>query len=124
MTNDTLAPLRTLRQSSQSRKSTAGKPARRGTRGFRSRRAAKSSGSEGRWSLFTDLLSNQVTVTERQSAIAAQLIDRYGVVTREIVANENIAGGFSSIYPILKAMRNLLLKILGKTRINNLEQPV
>lgn len=26
-------------------------------------------------------------------------------------------------YPILKAMRNLLLKILGKTRINNLEQP-
>ena len=26
-------------------------------------------------------------------------------------------------YPILKAMRNLLLKILGKTRINNLEEP-
>ena len=26
-------------------------------------------------------------------------------------------------YPILKAMRNLLLKILRKTRINNLEQP-
>ena len=25
-------------------------------------------------------------------------------------------------YPILKAMRNLLLKMLGKTRINNLEQ--
>lgn len=26
-------------------------------------------------------------------------------------------------YPILKAMRNLLLKLLRKTRINNLEQP-
>ena len=26
-------------------------------------------------------------------------------------------------YPILKAMRNLLLKILRKPRINNLEQP-
>ncbi len=26
-------------------------------------------------------------------------------------------------YPILKAMRNLLLKILGRTRINNLGQP-
>ncbi len=26
-------------------------------------------------------------------------------------------------YPILKAMRNLLLRILGRTRINNLDQP-
>ena len=27
------------------------------------------------------------------------------------------------LYPILKAMRNLLLKVLGRTRINNLELP-
>ena len=27
------------------------------------------------------------------------------------------------LYPVLKAMRNLLLKILGKTRINNLGEP-
>lgn len=27
------------------------------------------------------------------------------------------------LYPVLKAMRNLLLKVLGRSRINNLEQP-
>ena len=27
------------------------------------------------------------------------------------------------LYPLLKACRNLLLKLLGRTRINNLEQP-
>lgn len=36
--------------------------------------------------------------------LATQLIERYGVVTREMVAAENIAGGFSGIYPVFKAL--------------------
>src|SRR5205823_10792483 len=34
------------------------------------------------------------------------LIARYGVVVREVAAAESIAGGFSAVYPILKAMED------------------
>jgi ATP-dependent Lhr-like helicase len=47
-----------------------------------------------------------VTPTERQTAIAAQLVERYGVLTREMVSSENVAGGFAGLYPILKAMED------------------
>jgi ATP-dependent Lhr-like helicase len=36
--------------------------------------------------------------------LAAQLIERYGVLTREMVAAEGVVGSFSGLYPILKAM--------------------
>ena len=36
--------------------------------------------------------------------LAAVLLGRHGVLTREAVASEGIAGGFSSVYPVLKAM--------------------
>ena len=37
-------------------------------------------------------------------AEATQLIERYGVVTREMVSSEGIEGGFSRLYPVFKAM--------------------
>lgn len=99
VTNDTLMPLRSLgRRKQQSRTS------RRAARAFRSRRTAKEPGSEGRWSLLHDALRSSATPTERQMAQATQLIERYGVVTREMVASDGPAGGFSRIYPIFKAM--------------------
>jgi ATP-dependent Lhr-like helicase len=36
-------------------------------------------------------------------AIANQLLSRYGVLTRESVAQENLPGGFSAVYDVLKA---------------------
>ena len=36
--------------------------------------------------------------------MATQLIERYGVLTREAVASEGVTGGFAGLYPILKAM--------------------
>ena len=36
--------------------------------------------------------------------MANQLLLRYGVVTRESVAQENLPGGFSAVYEVLKAM--------------------
>jgi ATP-dependent Lhr-like helicase len=42
--------------------------------------------------------------TERSHAIALSLLDRHGVVTRETALSEGIAGGFASVYPVLKAM--------------------
>jgi len=44
------------------------------------------------------------SATERATALAAQLLDRYGVLTRDAVAAEDVPGGFSAVYPVLKAM--------------------
>ena len=42
--------------------------------------------------------------TEASHALALQLLNRYGVLTREAVAAENIPGGFSAVYDVLKAL--------------------
>jgi len=101
--NDTLAPLRSLRIASSSTSKRRDRPV---SRRFRSRRTGRLPGSEGRWSLLPSIGQgdNQPTVTERQMAIAGQLIERYGILTREMLARENIVGGFSGVYPVLKAM--------------------
>lgn len=109
LTNDTLTPLRSLRRAA----ATKNKSDRRQSRGFRSRRQNRLPGSEGRWTLLAhpalqsvEAQSNAVspTVTERQTAIAAQLIERHGVLTKEMLAREEVAGGFAGLYPVLKAM--------------------
>ncbi len=99
VTNDTLAPLRSLGLASRTAKKKSGQ--RR--RAFRSRRAQRLPGSEGRWALWP-LRGDTVSATERQTALANLLINRYGVLTREAVAAEGTPGGFAGLYPILKAM--------------------
>jgi ATP-dependent Lhr-like helicase len=44
------------------------------------------------------------TATEASHAPALQLLNRYGVLLREAVAAENVPGGFSAVYDVLKAM--------------------
>ncbi len=68
--------------------------------GFRSRRVAPAS-TQGRWSLVPPAGGSD---TQRANALAQQLLTRYGVVTREAPALESITGGFSAVYPLLKAM--------------------
>ena len=65
---------------------------------------AKTVGSEGRWSLLMPPGAERPSTTQRQTTLAAQMIERYGVLTREMVASEGVPGGFSAVYPILKAM--------------------
>jgi ATP-dependent Lhr-like helicase len=94
VTNDTLAPLRALSLSrSRSRSTRPGRPAGTGPP-----RAA------GRWSLVADLVGEGRSPTERSHAQALALLERHGVVTREAVLAEGMAGGFASVYPVLKAM--------------------
>lgn len=100
VTNDTLMPLRSLRNANQPQRSKT----RRSKRGFRSRRSSKLPGSEGRWSLLTQWSSQLVSHTVRLTQLATQLIERYGIVTREMVMAEGLEGGFSGIYPVFKAM--------------------
>ncbi len=93
--NDTLAPLRSL-IAGPKRDRPGARP-----RLLRSRRAGPA-GSEGRWSLLP--APSDASDTERRTALAGALLDRYGVVTREAVQAEGIAGGFSAVYPVLRAM--------------------
>ena len=101
VTNDTLAPLRSLWRAAGGES----KRRRRGQRRYRSRRTQRRPGTEGRWSLFETRPA--FTPTERQTALASQLVDRYGVVTRQLVTSERIAGGFSGLYPVFRAMEEM-----------------
>jgi ATP-dependent Lhr-like helicase len=44
------------------------------------------------------------TATESAHALALQLLNRYGVLLRESVMAENVPGGFSAVYDVLKAL--------------------
>ncbi|MEO1497988.1 MAG: DEAD/DEAH box helicase [Planctomycetota bacterium] len=110
VTNDTLAPLRTLIATAGGEgKQVVGAQTRRGRRAFRTRRQTRLPGSEGRWSLLarfdgTTSAGATITPTERLAALARQLVERHGVLTRDQIAREQVEGGFSAIYPVLKAM--------------------
>ena len=50
--------------------------------------------------------ATKTSSTEWSAAIAQQLLTRHGIVTRETTASEGIAGGFSVVYQVLKAMED------------------
>jgi ATP-dependent Lhr-like helicase len=99
LTNDTFHALRAFtRPPERRRRPSPG-------RSFRSRRVAPPS-AEGRWSLVEQRTAAPVSPTEWATAMAQQLLARYGVITREVAAAEGIAGGFSAVYDVLKAMED------------------
>jgi ATP-dependent Lhr-like helicase len=105
VTNDTYAPVRSLLRG-------------RGGRGGGARGGGRSAGrprpgqlrrggppaAQGRWCSTRDLVEPAATPTERAAALAEQLLDRHGVLTREAMRAEAVAGGFSAVYPVLKAL--------------------
>jgi ATP-dependent helicase Lhr and Lhr-like helicase len=48
----------------------------------------------------------EVDPTRRLHAVAEQLLDRHGILTRGTVVAERIPGGFAGVYPVLKAMED------------------
>ena len=58
----------------------------------------------GRWSLVAPMREPAPTQTEIAYAQARQLLDRYGILTREIARGEGIAGGFAGVYPMLRLL--------------------
>ena len=112
VTNDTLHPLRAYVRAEE-RGTRRGRPAPAargmGTTAFRSRRLVPRA-AEGRWSAITPAGQESAAgnaamrATEWAAATAQQLLTRHGVVTRETVASEAVAGGFSAVYDVLKAM--------------------
>ncbi|HEX8940097.1 MAG TPA: DEAD/DEAH box helicase [Candidatus Limnocylindrales bacterium] len=105
VTNDTFAPLRALRWSRPARRPGAERRPRLG------RLTAPPEGA-GRWSLVGAASASTeasppdglASATERLHAVVLALLERHGVLTREAVAAEDVAGGFSALYPILRAM--------------------
>ena len=69
---------------------------------FRSRRRLPPS-AVGRWSLVP-APRQPPTPTERTKALAEQLLARHGVLTRDAVAFEEVPGGFSAVYPVLRGL--------------------
>jgi ATP-dependent Lhr-like helicase len=93
VTNDTFAPIRALRWKRTDRSMRRRGPGRLTALGPPE--------AAGRWSLVTPPAG---TPTERIHAIALALLDRHGIVTREAVAAEGVDGGFSAVYPVLRAL--------------------
>jgi ATP-dependent Lhr-like helicase len=122
VTNDSMAPLRARIASGGKRTATTRRtgarvgPGRAGASrsvGRRPNLGRPSVGSvsrlgppaaAGRWSLVAPLLEPRPTPTEAAHASALQLLERYGVLTREAVLGEGIEGGFAAVYPVLKAL--------------------
>jgi ATP-dependent helicase Lhr and Lhr-like helicase len=95
VTNDTFQPLR-----AHGRKRSSPGPRKRPDRG-----ALQMGG--GRWSLVRDLVASPLSPTsptERAHGRALKLLERHGIVSREVAALEPLTGGFSAVYQILKAM--------------------
>ncbi|MER7188323.1 DEAD/DEAH box helicase, partial [Streptomyces hyaluromycini] len=111
LTNDTLAPMRSLLGSGRTAGSTAHRAKRAVPRGrYGSLTAAARPASRtgpptvaGRWSL---LPQREPDTTVRAHALARTLLDRHGVVTRGAVAAEGVEGGFSAVYRILSAFED------------------
>jgi ATP-dependent Lhr-like helicase len=69
-----------------------------------SRNARVVPGLEGRWWRRAASRPSQPSAAERMATLARTLLDRHGVVTREVVLAEGIPGGFAAVYPALREM--------------------
>jgi ATP-dependent Lhr-like helicase len=106
VTNDSLAPLRAVVAGAGAKTAQRGAARQRGRpRPGRLSRIGPPAG-QGRWSLVAPLLSPVPTPTEVAHAQALQLVERYGVLTREAVLAEGIAGGFTAVYGVLKVLED------------------
>ncbi len=101
VTNDSLAPVRAFLGT---KKSGAAKQQRRRRPRVGQLQAAGPPQAAGRWSLVSTVLAPTVPSTQRATAQALQLVERYGVLTREAALGEGITGGFAGVYPVLKAL--------------------
>ncbi|MCB9779169.1 MAG: DEAD/DEAH box helicase [Alphaproteobacteria bacterium] len=110
VTNDTFHPLRGLggprRGTSRSQRSLGGRSAVRalddGRR--RGRLGGGLGGAGGRWSAVSWLVGEGSDPTRTAHARAVMLLERYGVVGAGHARGEDLPGGFSAVYDVLRSM--------------------
>ena len=106
VTNDSLAPLRARVAGGASRKASGARSRRppptlrRHARGA----AVGPPAAAGRWSSTAPLFTPAPSTTESATLRAVQLLERYGVLTREMALAEGAEGGFAGVYPVLKLL--------------------
>jgi ATP-dependent Lhr-like helicase len=95
-TNDAWTPLRASRR--------YGTPAaERRPRRFARSRGAQATSTQGRWSLASRLFAG----TPDRRALAELLLERQGIVTRDGVRGEGVAGGYGAVYGELRALETI-----------------
>jgi ATP-dependent helicase Lhr and Lhr-like helicase len=97
VTNDAWTPLRAGRRYATQERQRA-RPRR-----FSRHRSANVTSTQGRWSLTSRLFPDR---PERR-ALAELLLERQGIVTRDGVRGEGIAGGYSAVYGELRDLETL-----------------
>ena len=97
VTNDAWTPLRA------GRRYQAPKPQRARPRRFSRQRSAGITATQGRWSLTDRLFPDRPD----RRALAELLLERQGIVTRDGVRSEGIAGGYGAVYGELRALETL-----------------
>jgi len=107
VTNDSLNSLRAYCDKPASTRSTKQTRRVHNQQGFRSRRTTPPT-AQGRWVLNTAAFAEGRDTAQQRTiwshAIAQQLLARYGIVFRETAHAENLPGGFTAIYDVLKAL--------------------
>ncbi len=107
LSNDTLAPLRSLTSGGRPAHRARRQPprARLGSRPRSPRLPARTGppSAAGRWSLLPELEQDP---TRRAHASAEALLERHGVVIRGAVAAERVPGGFAGVYKVLSAFED------------------
>ncbi|MEO6115865.1 MAG: ATP-dependent helicase, partial [Pseudolysinimonas sp.] len=112
--NDTLAPLRAKLGATTTRaRATPRNRAYRGRAKVAASIANKLAAAApptvaGRWSLLPE---TEIVTTARATALAEQLLERHGVVTRGAVVSEGVVGGFALAYKVLSGLEET-----GRTR--------
>jgi ATP-dependent Lhr-like helicase len=118
VTNDAWAPLRAPRLALASARS-GPRSGRRFAPAHRAARAQTRGPVQGRWSLTARLFTLTGTgepasdPVARRRTIAELLLERYGILTRELVLAEGIPGGFAALYDSLTQLETLGLARRG-----------
>jgi len=95
VTNDSFHPLRAFLRPPAVRHARRRGPTQRGL----------AADLAGRWSLVSAYSAEaQGTPTTRLAARVQQLLERHGVITRELVQSEGVEGGFAAVYAVLRGM--------------------
>jgi ATP-dependent helicase Lhr and Lhr-like helicase len=105
VTNDAWAPLRAPRLTLA--RPSAARSGRRFAPAMRSSRAQTRAPVQGRWSLTAPLFEPAADPVSRRRTIAELLLERYGILTRELVLAEGVVGGFAALYDSLAQLETL-----------------
>jgi ATP-dependent Lhr-like helicase len=107
VTNDSFTPVRALLSGAAPRRPGSRRSVRAGRRPpLRSLSRLGPPAGTGRWAPVEPLRRPAVEPTEAAAVRALQLLERYGVLTREMALAEGAEGGFAGVYPVLKEMED------------------